>query len=182
MHQHTENSLDAKVNLTQLAPDRSYTFNLNQSEEWVRELLMELNEKATSRNPEDYLGETNISLTIELKKKNNPTVGPILLARGKVEAEFVTECVRTLQEMKDQVEAEFKAVFIENIFAEEDEYADTVELFVENDMYDLHFYELNRADMKEMVHEVIFLNINEYPVACHDTPLEYADDSNNTKQ
>ncbi|MCO4754333.1 MAG: DUF177 domain-containing protein [Bacteriovoracaceae bacterium] len=182
MQQHTENSLEAKVNITRYAPDRTYEVKLNQSEEWIREVLMELNEKATSRNPEDYLGETDLRVSLKLTKKNNPTFGHVLLVKGKVEAEFMTECVRTLQEMKDSVEAEFSACFIENIFAEEEEYADQVELFIENELYDLHFYELNRANIKEMLHEVIFLNINQYPVACHDTPLEYNDEGNSTKQ
>lgn len=178
----TENTLQNKVNLTKYAPDRKYEYELDQTQDWVQELLMELNEKATSRNPEDYLGETHINIRMTVKKVNNSTFGPVLLVKGSVESEFVTECVRTLEEMKDQVEAEFKAAFVENIFAEEEEYQDQDELFIDNDVYEMHYYELNKADVKEMIHEAIFLHINPYPVADHDAPLPYADEPGKLKQ
>ncbi|MEX1099795.1 MAG: DUF177 domain-containing protein [Bacteriovoracaceae bacterium] len=182
MNNHSENKLAQKVNLTQLASDKAYHYDLNQSTEWIREILLELNEKAASRNPEDYLGETDLTAQLELKKTNNATFGPVLLVKGKVETEFVTECVRTLVEMKERLEVEFKACFVENIFAEDEEYADQVDVFIDNDVYDLHFYELNRADFKEMLHEVIFLNINPYPVADYDTPLDQLTEKGGAKQ
>ena len=182
MDTHSERNLEQKVNLAKLTPDKTYHYELDQSQEWVRDLLMELNEKATSRNPEDYLGETDLRVRLDIKKTNNATFGPVLLVKGTMEAEFVTECVRTLDEMKDNLEVEFKTCFIENIFAEEEEYADQVEIFIDNDMYDLHFYELNRADIKDMLHEVAFLNIDLYPVSSYDTPLHPKADSGSTKQ
>lgn len=185
MQDHTQNvetSLEPKVNLTKLASDQTYKYELNQSQDWVRELLAELNEKCNSRNPEDYLGETDIKITLELKKVNNATFGPVLLAKGKVEAEFMTECVRTLDEMKDQVEAEFKAAFIENVFADDEEFAEQDELFIDNEVHELHYYELNRANIQEMLHEEIYLNINPYPVSDHEAPLPYAEDPGKLKQ
>lgn len=182
MQDHTENTLEPKVNLTKLAPDRTYKYELSQTQDWVRDLLMELNEKATSRNPEDYLGETDLTIKLQLKKTNSATFGPVLLIKGKIEADFVTECVRTLDEMKDQVEAEFKAAFIENIYAEEEEYADQDELFIDNDVFELHYYELNKADIREMLHEAIFLNVNPYPVSDYDSPLLYAEENDKLKQ
>lgn len=176
MQDHTENTLEPKVNMTRLAPGQVYKYELNQSQDWVRELLMELNEKCTSRNPEDYLGDTDIKITLELKRMNAPTFGDVLVAKGKIEAEFVTECVRTLNEMKDQVEADFKAAFIENIYAEDEETAEQDELFIDNDVHELHYYELNRADIKEMIHEEVFLSINPYPVSDYDAPLPYSDE------
>lgn len=182
MQNNTEDSLDSKVNLAKLAPGQSYSYELNQSTEWVRELLMELNEKANSRNPEDYLGESDLRINLTLKKLSNATFGPVLVVKGTVETEYFTECVRTLEEMKEQMELEFKAAFIENIYAEEDEYSEMDELFIDNEVCELHYYELNKANIKEMLHEEIFLNINPYPVADPDAPLPYADDSGKIKQ
>lgn len=182
MQNNTEDKLDSKVNLTKLTPGQTYTYELGQTCDWVQELLMELNEKATSRNPEDYLGESFLNIKVTLKKVNNATFGPVLVAKGEVEAEFFTECVRTLQEMKDQLELEFKAAFIENIFAEEEEYAEMDELFIDNEVCELHYYELNKANLKEMLHEEIFLHINPYPISDPDAPLPYADDPGKIKQ
>lgn len=177
-----ETTLDKIVNLAKMTPDKVFKYELNQSQDWVRDLLMELNEKCNSRDAEAYLGETELNIKITLKKLNNATFGPVLVAKGEIKAEFVTECVRTLEEMKDHMETEFKAAFIENIYAEEEEYAEMDELFIDNDVHELHYYELNKANLQEMIHEEIFLNINPYPVLDYDAPLPYGENEDKIKQ
>lgn len=167
------NRLEAKVNLTKYAPNQVVKFKLNQSQDWVRELLKELNENATARAEDDYLGETNLEIELELKKIHNSSYGPVLLSRGKISAHYVTECVRTLEEMTQDLECEFQLCFIDAVHEGDKELEDQIDIFIDNQMHDLHFYELNRADLKEAIHEVIFLNINQYPVSSYDKPLDY---------
>lgn len=177
-----EKSLGEKVNIATLPPNKKLHYSLDKNTDWVKELLMELNENAKSRSEEDYLMDTFLDVELEIKKLNNPTFGDVLICNGNLKTEYVTECVRTLVEMRDHLEVEFKTCFIPDHFAEEPEYEDQTDIFIDNDVHELHFYSLKKANLKEMVHEQIYLNINQYPVADYDAPLHYAKETSGTKQ
>lgn len=168
------NKFDHLINIARLAADQEFQMTLDKSQDWMCEILQELNEKVNSHPEEHYLSHSEINADFSYKKIHSPTFGDTLCVWGKVDTNFFTECVRTLAEMPDSVSAEFKICFVENHFAEDDDYEDQTEVFINNDIYDMHFYELKKADLKEMIHEVIYLNINPYPIADHDTPLNEA--------
>ena len=49
-------------------------------------------------------------------------------------------------------------------------------------MYDLYFYVKNKANLKEVIHEQVFLNLNQYPIKDAESELVWAKDESNTKQ
>lgn len=153
----------ASVNLHKIKSDDFEHFELNKSLKWVQELILELNEKVSNYTDEQIIEDSDLVIELEMKKSYKPNFSYYILVRGKIQAHFKTECVISLQEMSDKIECEFKACFLEHNLAEEPEYSDLDEIFIDSDMYDLHFYEKNIADIKEMVHEYIYLNINPYP-------------------
>jgi uncharacterized protein len=168
------NKVPQLINIAKLAVDQEHEIELDKSQDWVCELLRELNEKANSHPDEYYIANSSLNVKMKYKRVSSPTFGDTLCAWGTVETNFFTECVRTLQEMNDSLTCDFIICFVENHFAEDQDYEDQTEVFINNDIHDMHFYELNKADLKEMLHEVIYLNINQYPVADYDTPLEVA--------
>lgn len=157
------NDLEPKLNLTKLPLNQVREHRLNKDCPWVRQLLIELNENATTKDPEDYLQNTFLNIDLKIQKKFEPNLGEYLLMEFKIESTFITECVKTLDEMNDHLEIENKCCFIEQHFADEPEYADQTDIYMGSDMYELYFYENRQVELKEMLHEQIYLNVNQYP-------------------
>lgn len=174
--------IDAEVNILLLKPNEESVYKLNKSQDWLEGLLNELNDKVSERTTEQYLADSEINLDITLKRVHHQPFGNVLICRGHLEVSFFTECVRTLKEMKDEISIDFKACFIPNHFAEDEEYEDLDETFVDNDVHEVHFSENNIANLKEMTHELIYLNINQYPVIDEDGPIETMDSPTGLKQ
>ncbi len=170
-----QDKVGAKINLIKLAANNPIQFELDQETDWVKEFLMEMNENATERSPEEYLEETSILISGEIEKKNKPDMGEFLIAKGIVEADYVTECVRTLKPMTVQLDVPFKIVFIDEALATSELFAGIDETYVENDVYEIYFYNKRTIDFQEMLHEQIFLNYNQYPVLDAESKIEGVD-------
>lgn len=170
-----QDKVGAKINLIKLAANNPTQFELDQETDWVKEFLMEMNENATERSPEEYLEETSILISGEIEKKNKPDMGEFLIAKGIVEADYVTECVRTLKPMTVQLDVPFKIVFIDETLATSELFAGIDETYVENDVYEIYYYNKRTIDFQEMLHEQIFLNYNQYPVLDAESKIEGVD-------
>lgn len=174
--------VDSNINILNMKPNEEESYNLNKSQDWIRDLLIELNEKMSERTQDQYLADSELDLQIRLKRVHNQPFGNVLLIKGELNLTFFTECVKTLKEMQDHLNLEFKACFVPNHFAEDDEYADLDEVFIENDVYDVHFAVNNQANLKEMIHELIYLNIDQYPSLEKDIDVAPMDAPSHTKQ
>lgn len=165
----------AKINLIKVPANQPFPFELDQETDWVREFLMELNENATEKSPEDYLNETSIFISGEIEKKNKQDLGEFLLVKGTVEVDYATECVRTLKPMTVQLDVPFKVIFVDESLATSELFAEIDETYVENDVYEIYFYNKRTVDLQEMLHEQIFLNYDQYPVLDAESKLDGVD-------
>lgn len=170
-----QDKVSPKINLIKLAANNPIEFELDADTDWVRDILIELNENATEKTPEAYLSDTSIFISGTIEKKNKPDLGEFLLVQGMVEVDYVTECVRTLQPMTVQLDVPFKVVFIDESLATSELFAEIDETFIENDVYELYFYNKRTVEFQEMIHEQIFLNYDQYPVLDAESKLEGVD-------
>lgn len=175
-------NLDGKLNVSKFPLKAKQTYSLNEESPWVKSILMELNENAESKLPEEYLEQTYLKLELEVEKKHKGTYGEYLLINCVADTEYVTQCVRTLQEMKDSLHTEFKACIIDHAYEGGEELEDQVDIFMDQDVWELHFYENRIASLREIIHEQIYLNINQYPVSDYDAELPWAKETTTTKQ
>lgn len=167
-----ENKVAAQINLIKLPLNQTYEFQLDQNTDWIKDILLELNENATEKSPEAYFQETKLMVSGEVQKKSKAEMGDFLLVTGQVDAEYVTECVRTLKPMKVQLNFPFKACFVDSSLSNSELFKDADETYVENEVYELYFYKKRTADFQEMLHEQIFLNYEQYPVLDAESKLE----------
>lgn len=165
----------AKINLIKLPANSPIEFELDQETDWVREFLLEMNENATEKSPEANLEDTSIFISGEIEKKNKPDMGEFLLVKGTIQADYVTECVRTLKPMTVELDVPFKVAFMDESLATSELFAEIDETYVENDVYEIYFYNKRTVDLQEMLHEQIFLHYNQYPVLDADSKLEGVD-------
>lgn len=177
-----EKTLRSELNITKFAQNQEKFYSLDSSQDWVRELLLELNENADDETPEDYLKQTDIQLALDISKKFDAREGEKLLVRGRVTADYITRCVRSLEIMKDSVDIEIRSCFLDSSLQDNDMYVDQTETFQENEMYDLYFYDNKQVKLAEMVHEQIFLNYNQYPVADPEAELSWVKPTPEKKQ
>lgn len=173
---------DGKLNVSKFPLNSKQTYELDEQNSWVKSILLELNENAENKLPEEYLEDSFLKLHLEIEKKHRGSYGEYLLITGVVDTEFFTQCVRTLNEMKDSLHTEFKACIIDEVFEKSEEFADQVDIFMDNEVYELHFYENRIANIREIVHEQIYLNVNQYPVSDYDAELPWAKETSSTKQ
>lgn len=165
------NSLKGMINITKLPLNSTQDFEINKDVQWVKELLQELNENATTKDPNDYLHDSYLNINFKITKKFKGSLGEYILIEGTVESEYFTECIRTLDEMTDELEFDFKVAFIDDIHSSEPEYHEETEIYLDNDLYELFFYKNRNANLKEMIHELIYLYVNQYPIKDPSTPL-----------
>lgn len=171
-----ETKVGAKINLIKVAANNPIQFELDQDNtDWVREFLMEMNENATEKTPEEYLEDTSIFISGQIEKKNKPDMGEFLLVTGEIQADYVTECVRTLKPMTVELDVPFKVIFVDEELATSELFAEIDETYVENDVYEIYFYNKRTVEFQEMLHEQIFLNYNQYPVVDADSKIEGVD-------
>jgi len=164
--------ISAQINLLKLPANTTYEFTLDETTDWVAEILKELNENATEKSPEDYQKETSLKFTGEITKKNKSDLGEYVTLKGQISGEYATECVRTLKPMKMDLSFELKICFIDESLAKTELYEDVDETYVDNEVYQVYFYQKRSIDLRETLHEQIFLNVEPYPILDADSKLE----------
>ena len=167
-----ENSLDARYTITKMAKDAWVSYTADKNVAWVADLLREMNEHATTHTSDAHFANSVIHLSVELSRKYKGEIGEYVLARGTIRATYDTECVRTLQPMQESLTAEFKTCFVPTTVTQSEEYAETGEIWLDGDTWDMYAYEKNQIDVSEMIHEQAFLNYNYYPRLDADGPLD----------
>lgn len=177
-----ENRIEATLNINKFPTNQTKYFKLDNTQDWMEKLLLELSEKAEDRTPEEILAQGNIQCDLEVTKKQKNHMGNMLIVKGTFKARYVTLCIRTLAEMMDEVSVDIKACFLSDHLESEDEFKDQTEIFEDNEMMELYFYAKGQVPLAEMIHEQVYLNVNQYPVADQDSPLVWGNESSDTKQ
>jgi uncharacterized metal-binding protein YceD (DUF177 family) len=155
-------------------PTQITSYKLTKKQDWVADLLTELNENVPEKTPEQAMDESYLNIDFTLQKKYKASLGEYVILIGTLKTEYLTECIKTLKEMRDEIEVSIKACFIDNIHETAPEYKDQIDIYDDGDVYELHFYSERNLDIKEMIHEVIYLNKNQYPTL-EDTGLDPLD-------
>lgn len=164
--------IGAQINLLKLAANNTIEFDFDQDTDWVKDMLLELNENATDKSPGEWLKETTLVVFGEMTKKNKVDLGEFLIVKGTIEATYATECVRTLKPMKMDLDVTFKIAFIDQALSETELFKDVDETYVDGEVYEIYFYADRTVEFKDMVHEQIFLNVDQYPILDADSKLD----------
>lgn len=159
-----QDRVGSQINLIKLPANTPVLINLDKETEWVREFLQEMNENATHKSPTELLNETFLTISGEYVKKNRQDMGEYLLFKGEIKASYVTECVRTLNPMSVDLEVPLKVCFVDESLATTELFNEMDETYVDNDVYELYFYNKRLVEFAEMIHEQIFLNYEQYPI------------------
>ena len=157
-------SIPANVNLSKMRTNTWLDYVLDKNTDWVKELVLELNENANELTEQEKVEQSKLELDLKLKKNFKGSVGDYLLCDLIVSAEFNTLCVKTGTPMKDSLDFEVKMCFLAEHLAETEAFLDQTEHFTDGEIYELYYLNKNsEAPLKDAIHEQLFLNLNFYP-------------------
>ncbi|MCF8059444.1 MAG: DUF177 domain-containing protein [Bacteriovoracaceae bacterium] len=142
--------------------DETTRYELDQSCAWVKDLFNELEEEVDREESEYKSG--NINCQLSLKRKSGKPFADHLLVRGKIQTNYMAPCIRCLKLTDQEVDAEFQVCFIPHHLENEPEFEELDDIFTENEEFSLYYHEKGNADIAEMVHENLFMNIEHFPL------------------
>ncbi len=142
--------------------DETAKYELKESCAWVQDLFNELEEEV-DREEADY-EKGAISCELSLKRKSGKPFADHLLIRGNIKAKYMAPCIKCLKLTHQSVDADFQVCFIPQHLENEPEFEELDDIFTENEEFDLYFHQKGDADIAEMVHENLFINIEHFPL------------------
>jgi uncharacterized metal-binding protein YceD (DUF177 family) len=159
-----DKSLPGLLTLSKVPSENEIAYKLDKTVDWVSELLSELNRKDSLIPAERLISSSHLDIDLKIKRNFTKEFGDYLLMTVKLNTEYHTECVRTLMPMKDTLKLEFKCCFLDETFETDEKYVELTEIYMEKDVYELVFYGKKQANIKDAIHEQIYLNKNSYPI------------------
>ena len=159
--------------LGNLSKDVPEKIKLDQNEDWLSRILEELCE-AAGEEESQMLMETHLRFSGDIKKSKNTKYGEYVLISGSLTSHFVTQCIKSGNMMFDQIECEVKAACLARSGQKQLGLEEGDSVFLEEQEYELFFFDKNQVDLEPVLHEFVFLNKNPYPTtaAMDDGPLQ----------
>lgn len=157
-----------KISVERLAKDRVETFQFDQNENFVAELLNELNE-GLSISELEVKGsfETDfIHYQGTIEKKYNSKYGEYIVIKAHLEAAYICLCVNSGAVMMDTIKADNYAGVIDPKFEELFEHDEDTLFYIDGQELELYYFDKNGEFLlADLLREMIFLNKNPYPKA-----------------
>lgn len=143
----------------------SYEFDQKNSE-WVGEILKEIeNDFFDEELPK---GEGKIQTNLEVKRLVNNIYGEHLIVRGEAKGQYYAACVRCLDPSFQEFECDFRVAFINSRYEKEPEYEEITHIFADGEDVELYFHEKGKANVKEMLHEQVYMHLEPLPLHAED--------------
>ncbi len=155
------------IKYTKLPMDNSLDFELDASNEWVGELLHELALKTLSPDEDEIKGphqDSFINLQLSLTRRHNGTYRDHVIVTGQLDVFYHTYCVRCLEPMELSFVHSFATCYIPQEFENTPEYEEATHIYSEDQELELYFHKKGIIDLKELVHEHLFLMVDEFPL------------------
>lgn len=163
--QNLQNTLGATETIGQWGVGQSHDFVLtNLDTPWIAELLEELNENFDPASATFSQQTPSLEVSINVLRRMTPAFGNHLVVRGSLKTTYLTQCVRCLVNMTDELESDFVACFTEQGDVENPLLHDTDMTVVNGEEMELHFHQNQKVDFKEFIHEQLYLHLNQLPL------------------
>lgn len=156
--------LPSKVTLSKLGQNQRLYFDVTEKTPWGRELLEELNELHDQEIHVAPPAGNSLHAELELERKHSTKLGDYLLLHVDMNARYLTSCIRCLIPMEESLQVSFDACAINKEYANEPEHKDQATIYLDDRERELYFFENNQVDIKEIMHEQIFLAKNPLPI------------------
>ncbi len=127
----------------------------------MEELLLELQEDGPSPHGGSLNGEISL-----IRKMDQTLLKDHVIIKGELSGEYLATCIRCLEPTQRTFKCQLAACFVHNGLDKLPEFSETSHAFVDGEEIELYFYEKGKIDLKELIHESIYLSLD--PLPLHD--------------
>lgn len=152
--------LEPIVPVSHYSHDIIEDYELTSKVPWVQGLLTELEEE---NDRDETYPEAHILLTMQVTRKTNTFLGDHLIMRCKVNAKYHQPCGRCLAPVSQSMDLDIAAAYLHDSKEKQPEYAEATTVFADNQEMELYFFHKGMADIAEVVHEQIFMEVAPFP-------------------
>lgn len=153
--------IDASVPVNNYSHDITEDYVLtNEKTPWIQEIVTELHEQL---DEEDVYPAGSMTLKLEITRKKNSFIGDHLIVRAHIDAHYHLPCGLTLVPLAQHMLLDVNAAFLHDSQEKLPEYVEATTVYADNEEMELYFYRKGLADIKEFIHEQIFLEVPAFP-------------------
>lgn len=153
--------IDGIVPINKYSHDITEDYELSHEKTpWIQEILDELHEQL---DPEDTYPAGSLHINMQISRKKSPLLGDHLIVKTEIDAKYHLPCGLTLVPLFQHMQHRVNAAFLHDSQEKQPEYAEATTVFADGEEMELYFYHKGMADIKEFVHEQIFLEVPAFP-------------------
>jgi len=153
-------TIEAEVLFNKFSHDFTELYEINQSTEWVNGILGELHEQL---DKDDEYPAGSLTINLEVTRKKNNILGDHLIVKAHIDAHYHLPCGLTLKPLAQHMDIEVAGAFLHDSMEKYPEYAEATTVFADGQEIELYFYRKGKVDIKEFIHEQIFLEVPAFP-------------------
>ena len=153
--------LDGIVHVNKYSHDIIEDYELDHHKTpWINELVVELEEE----NDDDAeYPEAEMLIKAQITRKTNSFLNDHLIVRAQLKAHFHLPCGRCLYPLAQELDLSLSAAFLHDSQEKLPEYAEATTVFADGQEMELYFYRKGMADLKEFIHEQIYIEVEPFP-------------------
>jgi uncharacterized protein len=149
---------NGQINIRSFPFNREEGFYLDTNTPWIKELLDELEQDQMVE--EGHVTSGNLVVELSIEKKSSNSLKDHFILHGSVSAKYPCSCVKCLEPTEETLENEFSCCFIEEDLGNSPNFENTTHI----EELELYTYDGGFLDLKELVHENIYMAANPLPL------------------
>ena len=155
--------LDPQVYVNKYSVDIIEDYELDEKNTpWLQELLTELEEELDLESESD-IPKATMNLEAHITRKTNNYLNDHLIVRAHLRADFHMPCGRCIYPLAQTLDLDLAAAFLHESQEKKPEYAESTTVFADSQEMELYFFRKGVADLKEFIHEQIFIEVTPFP-------------------
>lgn len=160
---HVNKHLEPQVYVNKYSFDIIEDYELSeQNTPWVQELLTELEEELPKEDTPE-IAKATMQIEAQITRKTNNYLNDHLIVKAHLHANFHLPCGRCLFPLPQEMDLNLAAAFLHESQEKKPEYAESTTVFADGQEMELYFFRKGVADVKEFIHEQIFIEVTPFP-------------------
>lgn len=152
--------LDPQVYVNKYSFEIIEDYEIDQKTEWVNDFLVELEEE---NDDEANYPAATMEISAQITRKTNHFLNDHLIVQAQLKAHFHLPCGRCLHPLAQELDLSLSAAFLHDSQEKMPEYAEATTVFADGQEMELYFFRKGVADIKEFIHEQIFIEVTPFP-------------------
>jgi hypothetical protein len=149
-------------NLAKLPLNTPEALWVDNTQDWMGAILDEMNEGFDQSEREEV--KSFMRFKGEIHKVNDPRMEEVVIIKGELSARICAICGRSGDLIGDEIDIQINAALLEQQIIQKRQLEEEVNVWVQNEEYDLFTYEQNKVDIVPMLKEYVYMNKNPYPM------------------